>query len=137
VALLVLDEQLANPRLVSALEDRGIETKSVGDFGVANHPDPDVVRRIDARHPGAWVLVTMDLTVVEDYPGFDWNRYAIAWVVVHKSLSGSRVEQAKHEIVHRHAHRMREQARGDHHTYTAEKHFTTMPSLNRLLRGSR
>ena len=83
------------------------------------------------------MLVTMDLTVVEDYPGFDWSRYAIAWVVVHESLAGARVEQAKHEIVHRHAHKIREQARGDHHTYTAERHYTTRPSLNRLLRRRR
>ena len=54
------------------------------------------------------MLVTMDLTVVEDYPGFDWSRYAIAWVVVHES-----------------------------HTYTAERHYTTRPSLNRLLRRRR
>ena len=25
-----------------------------------------------------WVLVTMDLSIVEDFKGFVWNRYAIA-----------------------------------------------------------
>jgi hypothetical protein len=79
---------------------------------VTGSPDPDVARRIDDQCSGAWVLVTMDLTVVEDYSGFDWNRYAIAWVVVHETLAGARVEQAKHEIVHRHAHKIREQGAG-------------------------
>ena len=38
--LLVLDEQLANPRLVSALRDRGIEVQTVSDFGVTGIPIP-------------------------------------------------------------------------------------------------
>jgi len=134
VRLLVLDEQLANPRLVSALRDRGIEVQTVSDFGVTGHPDPDVVRRIATEHRGAWVLVTMDLTIIEDYPGFDWSRYALAWVRVHEDLRGESVEREKAEVVHRHAHAIREQADGDHHTYTATRHYKSRPSLSTMLR---
>jgi len=46
VALLVLDEQFANPRLIAALHDRGIDAATVGDYGAAGRSDPDVVRQI-------------------------------------------------------------------------------------------
>ena len=96
--------------------------------------DPDVVRHVDDQASQAWVFVTMDLTIVEDFPGLDWTRYAIAWVRIHEELRGARVEQEKTEIVHRHAHSIREQTRGDHHTYTATRHFKSRPSLTTMLR---
>lgn len=137
MTLLALDEQLSNPRLVAGLKDRGIEVATVADFGVTGRADPNVVRRIDEQHSGSWVFVTMDLTIVEDFPGFDWSRYAVAWVRPHEQLRGESVEREKAEIVHRHAHTIREQARGDHHTYTATRHFKSRPSLATLLRRPR
>jgi hypothetical protein len=137
LALLVLDEQFANPRLVLALRDRGVDAATIGDFGVTGRSDPDVIRQVQ-RGTGrkAWVLVTMDLTIVDEHQGFRWERYAIAWVMLPRGLKGVRVEQAKSEIVHRYAHLIREQNPGEHHTYTATQHFRQPPSLTSLLKRS-
>jgi hypothetical protein len=102
--LLVLDEQLCRGLLIEGLQLRGLDVKTVKDFGAAGRPDPDVVRKIDDGHKGPWVLVTMDFTVVEDFPGFDWGRYAISWVIVHEDLRGAAFEHEKNDIVHRHVH---------------------------------
>jgi hypothetical protein len=94
VALLVLDEQFANLRLIAALHDRGIDAATVGDYGVAGRSDPDVVRQIQRSiRRRAWVLVTMDLTIIEEHRGFKWERYAIAWVVLRDGLRGLSVER--------------------------------------------
>lgn len=127
--LLVLDEQLESQRLVTALRDRGSDIRVVGDFGVQGRPDPDVVRRITDQHSGAWVLITMDLTIVEDYRGFDWTRYAIAWVRLRKGLRGAVVETAKANTVHRHLHQIEAQKPGDHFTYTPDSRQRHPPSL--------
>lgn len=128
-ALLVLDEQLENRRLVQALRDRGIECRTVGDFGVQGRADPDVVRRIADQVVGSWVLVTMDLSIVEEHARFDWSRYAIAWVRIRKELKGVRAEEAKANTIHRHAHLIQEQGRGDHYTYWPKRHEKHPPSL--------
>lgn len=133
MATLVLDEQLANPRLVQALRERGLDVATVGDFGVTGRPDPDVVRRIAEQQSGPWILVTMDLTIVQDHPGFDWLRYAIAWVRVHKDLTGGQVEVAKTETIQRHAHTIKEQTVGDHFTYSAKRCEKHPPSLASMM----
>jgi hypothetical protein len=79
----------------------------------------------------------MDLTIIEEHQGFKWERYAIAWVVLREGLRGLSVEREKSEIVHRYAHLIRQQAAGDHHTYTSSQHFRQPPSLTSLLRRSR
>jgi hypothetical protein len=138
LAVLVLDEQFANPRLVLALRDRGIDAATVEDFGVTGRSDPDVVRQVQqTTGRRAWVLVTMDLTIIEEHQGFSWERYAIAWVILREGLRGLQVEREKSEIVHRYAHLIREQQPGDHHTYTPTQHFRHRPSLTSLLRRSR
>lgn len=134
---LVLDEPLANRRLVAALQERGIECSTVADHGVTGRPDPDVVRRIDEQTAPPWVFVTMDLTIVEDFPGFDWSRYAIAWIRPREDLRGLEVEQAKADIMHRHAHTICEQGPADHYTYTAKHHFKHPPSLQSQIRRRR
>jgi hypothetical protein len=134
VTLLVLDEGLASRRLVDGLVARGLEVSTVGDFGVTGRPDPDVVRTIGDRHSAMWVLVTMDLRIVEEHPGFDWGRYAIAWIRVHEELRGGAFEAAKTDIVHHHARRITEQGRGDHFTYTATQRIRSPPSLAAQLR---
>jgi hypothetical protein len=85
-------------------------------------------------HDTPWVLVTMDLTITDDFPGFDWDRYAIAWVMVRQGVLGGAVEVEKTEIVQRHAHDMREQGQGDHHSYTAHRRHKSPPSLASLTR---
>lgn len=132
--LLVLDEQLCRRLLIEGLRLRGYGVKTVKDFGATGRPDPDVVRRIDDGYAGLWVLVTMDFTVVEDFPGFDWDRYAIAWVSIHEDLKGAAFEHEKNDIVHRHVHQMVEQGRGDHHTFTVKQRHKTRPSLVSQLR---
>jgi len=136
MALLILDEQLANPKLVSALQDRGLDARTVGDFAVTGRPDPDVVRGIRDSPSTAdgWVLVTMDLTIIEDFSGFDWSLYALAWIQIPNHLRGAAVEQAKINTVHRYAHAIAEQAPGDHHTYTPRARFRHPPSLASLIR---
>lgn len=132
--LLVLDEQLCRGLLIEGLRLRGYDVKTVKDFGATGRPDPDVVRRIDDGHTGPWVLATMDFTVIEDFPGFDWGRYAISWVIVHEDLKGAAFEHEKNDIVHRHVHQMVEQARGDHHSYTVKQRHKSRPSLVSQLR---
>lgn len=135
MALLVLDEQIENPNLITGLRGRGIDANTVGDLGATGRPDPEVIRRVqDELGPRSWVLVTMDLTIVEDHERFDWERYAIAWIVVNDTLRGGQVEHAKADIVHRHAHVIRQQTRGEHHTYTAKQRFKHRPSLASLVR---
>lgn len=134
MAALIFDEQLAGKRLIAGLGDRGLEAKTLGDYGVTGCADPDVVRQVDDRREAGWVLVTMDLTIIEDHPGFDWNRYAIAWVMTPGGLRGAQVETAKLNIVHRHAHQMVEQGRGDHHSYTHTQRYKSRPSLTTQLR---
>lgn len=133
MAQLVHDEQLQRPQLITALQDRGLDVSTVADYGATGRPDPDVVRRIEEQHAGAWVLVTMDLTIIEDFPGFDWDQYAIAWVILRKEIRGAAAERTKAEIVHRHAHTIREQGRGDHFTYNREGHYKHRPSLASFL----
>ncbi len=134
MSLLVLDEQLSRGQLANSLRDRGMQVATVGDFGATGRPDPDVVRQIVAQRNEHWILVTMDTTIVEDYPGFDWSRYAIAWIRPHEDLRGVAVERAKAEILHRHAHEIRQMGSGDQHTFTAERHYKTRPSLTYMLR---
>lgn len=133
MATLVLDEQFTSSRLILALEDRGMKVKTVADFGAEGRPDPDVVRRIAGGCDGDWVLVTMDTTILEDFAGFDWSRYAIAWVVIDDHLLGAAVEKAKSNVVQRHAHMMVEQRPNDHFTYSATRHSKHPPSLTKLL----
>jgi hypothetical protein len=134
VPLLVLDEQLASKQLLEGLRARGLDVATVADFGVTGRADPDVVRQIGERHAGPWVFLTMDLTIVEEHPGFDWDRYAIAWISVHEDLSGAAFEASKTDVVHRHAHQIVEQGRGDHHTYTTGQRIRSRPSLASQLR---
>jgi hypothetical protein len=134
VPQLVLDEQLCGRGLIDALRARGLAVATVKDFGAGGRPDPDVVRRIDERCDGPWVLITMDFTIVEDFPGFDWIRYAIAWVVPREELRGGAFQHEKNDIVHRHVHQMVEHGRGDHHTYTVKQHQKSRPSLASQLR---
>jgi len=130
---IVLDEQLAGGKLVAALRDRGLDVRTLDKFGVTGKPDPHVVRRVDEAIGATWVFVTMDLTILEDFPNFDWGQYAIAWIRIPEGVSGAAVEHAKHNVVQRHAHLIVEQARGDHHTYTSTAHFKSPPSLTSQL----
>lgn len=133
MATLVLDEQFISNRLILALEDRGLDVKTVADFGAKGRSDPDVVRRIADGCEADWVLVTMDSTITEDFEGFEWERYAIAWVVIDEHLRGAAVEKAKSNVVQRHAHMIVEQKAGDHFTYTALRHAKSPPSLAKLI----
>jgi hypothetical protein len=94
--------------------------RTVGDFRATSIIDPDVIRAVARgmrRDP--WVLVTMDAGIVENHPGFEWQRYAIAWVLIDPHLSGVAVEHAKTDVAQRHAHQMVEQRPNDHFSYTA------------------
>lgn len=126
-AALVLDEHLTAP--ASGLRDRGIDTRTVQDFHATSIHDPDVIRAIAAVMTTPWVLVTLDGTIVDEAPNFEWDRYAIAWIVVNPDLRGIVVERAKAEIVHRHAHRIVQQRPGDHFTYTRRSQYKHPPSL--------
>jgi hypothetical protein len=132
--LLVLDEQLCRGRLIEALRTRGLEVRTVKDFGAEGRPDPEVLRSIGSGLKKPWVLVTMDLTIVDDFPGFDWSRYAIAWISVREDAKGAAFEHEKNDIVHRHAHQILEQTAGDHHTYTVQQRHKSPPSLASQLR---
>jgi hypothetical protein len=134
VALLVHDEQLCRPGLFVSLGERGIEAQPLSDFDASGKADPEVVRRVAGRLKARrWVLVTMDLTIDQDHPGFDWGRYAIAWVIVPRTLRGAAVERHKANVVQRYAHLMCEQRPGDLQTYTATQHFKHPPSVGSIM----
>lgn len=135
MALLVLDEQLTAKSLVDGLQSRGLDVQTVKDFGVTQRTDSDVVRTVGDRHKGHWVLVTMDITIVEEHRGFDWDRYAIAWIVLRDDLSGAAVERAKANILHRWAHEIVKLRPGDQHTYYETTRAKSRPSLASQLKG--
>lgn len=126
-AVLVLDEHLTALR--GGLYQRGIDTRTVHDFHATSTLDPEVIRAIARAMDVEWVLVTMDGTIIDEHPGFEWDRYAIAWVVIERHLRGVEVEQAKAEVVQRHAHKMVEQRPDDHHSHTRRSRFKHPPSL--------
>lgn len=125
--ILVLDEHLS--ALQVGLQCRGIDARTLDEFHATSTVDPDVIRVVDDALSVPWVLLTMDGTIIDEHPGFDWERYAIAWVKVDKHLRGIAVEHAKVDTVQRHAHKILEQRVGDHHSYTRDKHYRHPPSL--------
>ena len=129
MGLLVLDEQLPATSLVEGLRSRGLDVGTVRDFDAVQRTDPDVVRAIGERCDGPWVLVTMDVAIAEAHRGFDWDRYAIAWIVPREDLSGAAVEQAKANILHRWAHEIAELGRGDQRTYYESSRAKRRPSV--------
>ena len=76
----------------------------------------------------------MDVTIIEEHQRFDWDRYAIAWVVHSDKLRGAEVERAKANIMHRWAHEIVRLGKGDHHTYYETRHLKSQPSLASQLR---
>jgi len=124
---LVLDEHIMAGR--AAMRQRGIDTRTVEDFNATSTLDPDVIRLIAAAMDCPWVLVTMDGSIVDDHPAFEWERYAIAWLTIDRYLKGAAVEFAKMDTLHRRAHQMLEQRPGDHHTYTRRSRYRCPPSL--------
>jgi hypothetical protein len=126
-ATLVLDEHLT--AMQNALKQRGLDALKVHDFHATSTLDPDVIRAVEGRLRPPWVLVTMDGTIVDEHPTFEWGKYAIAWVLIEKHLKGVAVEHAKADVVQKHAHRVVEQRAGDHFTYTKRAQFKHPPSL--------
>ena len=126
---LVVDVHLASPVLMAGLQGRGILVRSLHEFGLDGTPDPDVVRQLESLIDHPWVLVTLDLEILEHHPNFDWGRYAIAWVMLPRQLKGVAVEHAKHGIVHHHAKRIEGQKPGDHFTYNETSQYKHPPSL--------
>jgi hypothetical protein len=125
--VLVLDEHLTAAQ--AGLAQRGIDARTVHEFNAASTSDPDVIRAIDRQMAGPWVLVTMDGTIVDEHRGFDWHRYAIAWIKVPPHVRGAAFEYAKVDVIQRHAHQVVEQVPGDHYTYTERQRFKHPPSL--------
>ena len=108
---------------------------TVAYFHAKSTLDPDVMRAVDAGASEDWVLVTTDASLIEEFRHFEWDRYAIGWVVIDKHLRGAAVEAAKTEVVQRWAHEMAEQARGDHYAYYRTRHYAHPPSLVTRRRG--
>ncbi len=132
-ATLVLDEPLAALR--TKLESSGARACSVADFRLTSLLDPDVLRAVSSGMGAApWVLVTMDATIPDEHRNLEWERYAIAWIVVEPSLRGIAVEHAKTEILLRHAGAISHQRPGDLFTYTRFQRHRSPPSLASTLR---
>lgn len=126
---LVMDVHLANPGLLAGLKGRGMLCRSLQEFGLDGTPDPSVVRELESMIDHPWVLVTLDLEILEHHENFDWSRYAIAWVMLPRKIKGVAVEFAKQNIVHHHAKKMEAQSAGDHFTYNERSQFKHPPSL--------
>jgi hypothetical protein len=129
-ATLVLEDHLSAHILVASLNSRGFHAVPVADLGLGGkRPDADLVREIDDKADPPWTFVTLDLTIIDDASGFDWNRYAIAWIMAPKGLKGGAFEEAKQNIVHKHVEKIVAQQPGDHWTYTERSHYKHPPSL--------
>lgn len=129
-ATLVLEDHLSAHILVAGLQGRGFNAVPVGDLGLGGkRPDSDLVREIGDQVDPPWTFVTLDLTIIDDASGFDWDRYAIAWIMAPKGLKGGAFEQAKQNIVHKHVEKMEAQQPADHWTYTERSHYKHPPSL--------
>jgi hypothetical protein len=123
-----LDEHLLGVRV--GLEHRGVRVRTVADFQATSIVDPDVIRAVDrGMRKKPWVLVTMDGTIVDEHRGFDWERYAIAWVMIEPRLRGIAVEHSKNEVLSRYARTMLSQSPGDHFSYTERRNYKHPPSL--------
>jgi hypothetical protein len=130
-AALILDAHLESKTLIAGLKARGFELWTLSDLELPGDAfDSTVARRADEK-VGAdrCVLVTIDVTIVEDSRGFDWSRYAIAWLKIPSHLKGGDAETAKHNILHRRVDRIAAQSAGDHFTYTLESSYQHPPSL--------
>lgn len=126
VPALVLDEHLMGLR--KGLELRGLDARTVEEFRATSTLDPDVIRAIsDGMGVAPWILLTMDLTIIDDHKRFEWERYAIAWIVIESHLRGIAVENAKTNVVQRHAHVIVEQRPGDHFTVHARSKAPNAP----------
>lgn len=128
-AKLVLEDHLSSTLLIDGLRGRGVVAIPVAELGLGGkRTDSDLVREIGGKIEPPWTFVTADLTIIEDASGFDWDRYAIAWVMVRKGLKGAAYEQAKQHIVHKHVEKMEGQQPGNHWTYTARSRHKHPPS---------
>ena len=134
-ATLVLDEHLAALR--KGLEQRLAGARTVGEFGSNSSLDPDMIRAVSSGMGAEpWVLLTMDATIPDEHPNFEWERYAIAWILIEPHLRGIEVERAKAEVVRRHLHEITEQRPGDLFAYTRYQRHRAPPSLGSTLRRS-
>lgn len=131
-AVLVLDAHL--DRAARGLEERGIQASTLKEFDLPSTLDPDVVRAVSSAMRVPWVLVTLDGTIVQDAEGFQWERYAIAWIVLEPQVRGLAAESEKLDIVARHAPRMLDQGAGEHFSYTRRQRQSGPPSLIRRSR---
>lgn len=98
------------------------------ELGLSEAADPDVVRQAQEEITDPWVLVTMDLDIIEHHPGFDWSRYAIAWIDIPPGIKGQAFEAAKRNAFHHHANAIGEQGLGDLFTYGPRRHIKRPPS---------
>lgn len=129
-ATLVLEDHLSAHILVAGLQGRGFAAVPVAQLGLGGkRPDSELVKEIGGNVTQHWTFVTLDLTIIDDASGFDWGRYAIAWVMAPKGLKGGAFEQAKQNIVHKHVEKMVGQQPADHWTYTERSHHKHPPSL--------
>lgn len=131
MSTLVHDEHLASKTLVAGLRARGFSVKTLHELGLNRELDPDVVRQIPNKLEAGedWVLVTIDYTIIDDHSGFEWERYAIAWIVLDKYMRGGEVEALKHDIVHKHPEKIAAQGPDDHFSYTRRSQFKHPPNL--------
>jgi hypothetical protein len=135
VATLVLDEPLAALR--ADLERHGVSARTVADFRLTSPLDPDVLRAVSSGMGATpWVLVTTNATIPDEHRSFEWERYAIAWIVVDPDLGGIAVEQARADVVLRHRDDLTRQRPGDLFTYTRFHRHRAPPSLGSTLRRS-
>lgn len=129
MTILVLDENVGSDRLVKALGDRGCAARTLKDLGANGKPDPDVVMETAKKIKKPWVLVTMDLSIIDDHSKFDWDRYALAWLFIRPDLSGIAVERSKTDTVHRWCHELRDMTPGNHWSLSIKARQRHAPSL--------
>ena len=115
--LLVLDENFA-PRLASELKKRGRRAVSLQRLQLRGVKDSPLLDQL-ARLPESWLLVTQDKTMPLQHAAAIAELVpTIAVVILADDLLGDAIDRACHEVVHRWAHVMQDQAPGSIREYT-------------------
>lgn len=74
----------------------------------------------------------MDLSILDDFSGFDWSRYALAWLHVRPDMNGIAVEHSKADTLHRWCHELSKMNPGDHWSFSIGSKQKDQPSAARF-----
>lgn len=125
---LIIDASLTT-RLAAELRNRGRPSRSVAELGGKSLLDPDLLPFLaDVIDGDDWLLVTADDAMPSEH-GEVILRLTVTIATLHPAWQDTGLEQEdyKREVVHRWAHRMVEQDRGEIRRYSPAAHRPWSP----------